>query len=570
MALRIAVRVFCVSLAVSLANAQTPEPAAKPAAEAKPEKKPAAPEMPPDIKAINEASKITDPEKKIEALGKVKKDFPDSNGARVADSQILSTLLKKMPEQKGRILQQAKSVYRSAEAKDRGREAASIANEFLGANLFLKEAESYAKQGVKSMVLATYVKDQLAGYEKRKQKPPSTEELERRFRENRAERLATLGRIELKLGKTAQGKKMLEEVYAIISDNGAVDAALGELAAKAGDDSKAMEYLLLARLSGKAPESAIEAMNAIYRKSHNGSTDGIEAMLDTEYHKRYPNPVKVEAYQPSEKRSDRLVLAEVFSGSGCPPCVAADLAFDATMERYRPKDLAVIVYHVHIPRPDPMTNVQTEARRQNYGVNGVPSYAIDGDKSGGGGPREYAKNVFERAQKSIEKDLDAPAEAKLKLAAAVNGNSVKVSASLADVKSESVDLKLQIALVEKEIRYNGENGIRFHSMVVRALAGEKGEGFAVAQGAAAAPFEETFDLEKISQAIKAHLDDYEAKGHRGESFKFSEKKYQIDRADLAVVAFVQDEKTKHVLQAAYVDLSTGGAGHTVTEANGSK
>ena len=60
-------------------------------------------------------------------------------------------------------------------------------------------------------------------------------------------------------------------------------------------------------------------------------------MLDTEYHKRFPNPVHVEAYKPTAARTDRVVLAEVFTGSGCPPCAGADIAFDAAMERYAPQ-----------------------------------------------------------------------------------------------------------------------------------------------------------------------------------------------------------------------------------------
>ena len=42
----------------------------------------------------------------------------------------------------------------------------------------LKDAEGYAKKGVESMRLSTYLREQLAGYEKRKQKPPSPEELQ--------------------------------------------------------------------------------------------------------------------------------------------------------------------------------------------------------------------------------------------------------------------------------------------------------------------------------------------------------------------------------------------------------
>ena len=145
------------------------------------------------------------------------------------------------------------------------------------------------------------------------------------------------------------------------------------------------------------------------------------------------------------------------------------------------------------------------------------------------------------------------------------GKTVKVAANVAGVKSDSKDLKVQILLVEKELRYSGENGVRFHPMVVRAMGGEKAEGYAIAANGSGT-FDASFDLDKVSNALKAHLDDYEAKGHRGETFKFSEKKYQIDPHHLAVVVFVQDDKTKHVLQAAYVDLAAPAGTRTTSEA----
>ena len=321
-------------------------------------------------------------------------------------------------------------------------------------------------------------------------------------------------------------------------------------------------------MSGHAPPAANKAFEEVYKKGHNGSLDGLEAMLDAEYRKRFPNPVHVETYKPSEKRSDRMVLAEVFTGSGCPPCAGADVAFDAAMARYARKDLAVVMYHVHIPRPDPMTTVETTARSKNYGVTGVPTFAIDGKKTMGGGPREYASEVFERFQKDLEKDLETAAEATVKIDAGLNGGTVKVSAAVGDVKSDSKDLKVQILLVEKEIRHLGENGIRFHPMVVRAFGGEKGEGYPI-EANGKGTFDASFDLEAISKEIKKELDEYEAKGHRGESFKFSAKKYEIDRGDLAVVVFVQDDKTRHVLQAGYVDLGGPAGPRPATEAIGS-
>ena len=257
----------------------------------------------------------------------------------------------------------------------------------------------------------------------------------------------------------------------------------------------------------------------------------------------------MEEYHPTDKRSDRLVLAEVFTGSGCPPCVGADLAFEAAMERFPSKDLAVVMYHEHVPRPDPMTNPDTIARSKAYEVRGVPTYAIDGKTvGGGGGARDNAGKIYERIVTPIEKDLELPAEARLTAHAVISGNTVKVTGAVADVKDKSDDLKVRVLLVEKEIRYTGENGIRFHTMVVRAIAEEKADG----------AYSHTFNVDEISAGLKKHLDEYEAAGHRGETFKFIEKKDAIDRANLAVVVMVQDDKTRHVLQSAMIDLSTEG------------
>jgi hypothetical protein len=224
------------------------------------------------------------------------------------------------------------------------------------------------------------------------------------------------------------------------------------------------------------------------------------------------------------------------------------------------------MYHVHIPRPDPMTIAETTARYKSYGENGVPAYAIDGKKTTGGNSRDMAQEVFDGFQKNLEADLEAAAEARVKIDASLNGGTVKVSAAVDNVRSDSKDLKVQIVLVEKEIRYLGENGIRFHPMVVRAFGGEKGEGYKI-EANGKGTFDASFDLEAIGKDIRKQLDEYEAKGHRGEPFKFSAKKDQIGRADLAVVAFVQDDKTRHVLQAGYVDLGAPAGARPATEAN---
>src|ERR1035441_188332 len=96
-------------------------------------------------------------------------------------------------------------------------------------------------------------------------------------------------------------------------------------------------------------------------------------------------------------------------------------------------------------------------------------------------------------QKGLETGLETAAEARLKIDASLNGGTVKVSAAVDNVKSDSKDLKVQIVLVEKEIRHLGENGIRFHPMVVRAFGGEKGEGYKI-EANGKGTFDATFDL----------------------------------------------------------------------------
>jgi hypothetical protein len=65
----------------------------------------------------------------------------------------------------------------------------------------------------------------------------------------------------------------------------------------------------------------------------------------------------------------------------------------------------------------------------------------------------------------------------------------------------------------------------------------------------------------MSARLKAYLDDFE-KNPKGffanrKDVKFKEKKHAIDPTQLALVAFVQDDATKEVLQAAYLRLGSG-------------
>src|SRR6478672_1182249 len=103
---------------LQLGVAQIPAPTPNPPAAGDEAKTPAVRETPPDQKAYQDATKLTDPAKKIEALEALKHDFPASVYAQVANTQILSTLLKNMRDQPDRIHKTTDAIYKAATLKD--------------------------------------------------------------------------------------------------------------------------------------------------------------------------------------------------------------------------------------------------------------------------------------------------------------------------------------------------------------------------------------------------------------------------------------------------------------------
>jgi len=414
-----------------------------------------------------------------------------------------------------------------------------------------------------------------------------------RFKTDKQSTLSTLGQIYVKRGKAAEAEKALREAYLLDKTTASAATAalkLAEFAKAAGRDEEQFEYLAGVTLAGRLTPEAYADLQAVYRKTHKGSLDGLEAALDARYEKEGPKAPEVKAYERAADRTDRVVLAEIFTGAGCPPCVAADLAFESAMHRYGPTELAVLMYHLHVPRPDPMSNPYSLARSKFYAVSGVPTYVIDGESKSGGGAADNALPFFNRSvQPVVDKRLSAKAGASLKLSGKSTDKAVRATVSVAPVEATAAHLRLHLVLVEEEIHYSGENGIRFHPMVVRSMAGDPKEpakpaapvakpaaaadaasgttakeapkdtvpvpamGFALEPGKART-INYTFDLAKVVADGLANLDDLEKNSTRYPNHKFAQKKHQVDPKRLRLVAFVQDEDSKQVLQAATLTL----------------
>lgn len=352
--------------------AQNQAPGQKPAdpqATAKPEQ-----DLPADWKAFNDIAVEKDVLKRAEAYEKFVKDYPQSQLVSMAKSQVQSSLLS--------VLKSSSAKYRDIltaqlETAKAGNQAtlysayARVASQLLGAGIMLDEAEDYARQSLSLMDEQKYVQYRLEmakrsadAFAKRVANPapaaappppsrpamsfttlngapvvriapprpapttplpsptapriPTQDELRAELKSERTSNLATLGQILMKRNKTAEGEKVLKEVYDAkpsSSTLATVARLLLEPARKAGNEPAQLDYLATLALSGRITSAEQKDFEAIYSKTHHGSLTGLEEMLDARYLRENPRFTAAPANR-KPVANPRAVLAEDFTGAG--------------------------------------------------------------------------------------------------------------------------------------------------------------------------------------------------------------------------------------------------------------
>ncbi len=350
------------------------------------------------------------------------------------------------------------------------------------------------------------------------------------------------GEVQSRALKALQGKK----AYAALATAMGV-AADKALPADAALELRANIVTLLARSARLAGKDDIAA-------EAESRARVIDGKLDAEYHEKVP-PFKPEPYAGrAGGKGNRVVLMEIFTGAECPPCVAADVGFDALLKSYKPSEFIGLQHHLHIPGPDPLTSADTVARQTYYGseVRGTPSTFFNGkSEAGGGGAMAGAEGKYKQFRDVIEPALDLEKQADIKLTATRAGDEVKIAArataASGDAKNEA-KAKLRLVLIEESVRYPGSNKLRFHHNVVRAFPGgvdgkplEGGEGV----------LETTINLSELRKSQEAYLAQY-PDSPRGRAFP--NPLPPIDLDDLAVVALVQDDADHSIWHAVQVPV----------------
>ena len=184
-------------------------------------------------------------------------------------------------------------------------------------------------------------------------------------------------------------------------------------------------------------------------------------------------------------------------------------------------------------------------RAKYYGneIRGTPTMFLDGKTTPPmGGFKPNGKERFDKLAELINEALETSRPgAQVKVTAERKGDMVDLVAEVTDIKKPSDKLRLRFVVVEDVVRYPGRNGQRLHHHVVRAFPGGI-EGFALKEKTAKQTA--TFSLTDLQKSLKTYL----------EKAKFSEDDRPMKLENLKVVALVQDDDNKAILQAAQAEV----------------
>jgi hypothetical protein len=304
------------------------------------------------------------------------------------------------------------------------------------------------------------------------------------------------------------------------------------------------ERLLDPKDPGRVEKQVLDTLAKALEKA--GKAD--DAKEVRERIKKIDLSLKPQPFAGRKGKSDRAVLVELFTGAECPPCVAADMAFDALGKSFKPSEVILLQYHLHIPGPDPLTNPDTEARSRFYKgkIRGTPSIFMDGlPGPGGGGRADDAEDKYQDYTGAVEQLLEKASGAKIKLTAERKGEKIDIKAEVSESSQTGPEVRLRVVLVEEAVSYTGGNKLPVHHNVVRAF-GDSPDGTILKNKDLTKAM--TIDLDEVRKTNKEYLDKYAEKN------EFPNKERPMELKKLKVVAFVQNDDDGEVLQAVQVEV----------------
>ena len=225
---------------------------------------------------------------------------------------------------------------------------------------------------------------------------------------------------------------------------------------------------------------------------------------------------------------NRMVLVEHFTQASCVPCASQNPALKTLLDA-NPTKVVALKYQVSWPGYDPMylqNPTEVDARKQYYGVTGVPNSVMDGSGPGSTGTIVTQSTIDNRYNTAAPLNITASHQW-------TSGyDSIQIGVFIANAGSTTVtsgtagSLKLHVAIVEEEISFPsapGSNGETTFYQVMRKMV--------------------------PNQSGTTLADSWTSGQTQMLSFKVAAPAYLANLNEVSIVAFIQDNQGKAVLNA---------------------
>ena len=226
---------------------------------------------------------------------------------------------------------------------------------------------------------------------------------------------------------------------------------------------------------------------------------------------------------------NRMVLVEHFTQASCVPCATQNPALKTLLDA-NPTKVVALKYQVSWPGYDPMylqNPTEVDARKQYYGVTGVPNSVMDGSGPGSTGTIVTQSTIDNRYNTAAPLNITASHQW------TPGYDSIQIGVFIANAGSTTVtsgaagSLKLHVAIVEEEISFPsapGANGETTFYQVMRKMV--------------------------PNQSGTTLADSWTSGQTQMLSFKVAAPAYLANLNEVSIVAFIQDNQGKAVLNAA--------------------
>jgi len=313
----------------------------------------------------------------------------------------------------------------------------------------------------------------------------------------------------------------------------------GGLAILPGLEQQLVEQMGKNRDMSRLPSTKVQAT---WKKKY-GTIEG----LDNQMIKIYRDIIVDMGVESDEiaAEGNRSVLCELFTGSSCQPCVAADVATGLVEHHFPGSHVYVLRYHQHIPSSDPLVCADGESRFDYYNGRGTPTILVNGKQVEGSGSIIVAKAVYLELAKRIKPILTEKTDLGIELSAQVNGTTIQLDAIATGQETFPDSMRLRFALAEDETVLLAINGILIHDTVVRAMPGGA-NGIAPQNGSL--EYHAKVDLIEVRKKLIDYLSQFET----GRGLNFAVK--PVELRNLHIVAMLQDDETKEILQSKRIEL----------------